>query len=93
MPTFICSLRWTDKGVQFPAEIPTRRNLARGEVAREFKVDVKQIFYTSVKTISSLFWMLPMERQLLNGRSSLARGGTFAPGPNELSLTPNMTKY
>jgi uncharacterized protein with GYD domain len=47
MPTFICSLSWTDKGIQSPEKISTRRDLARGEVADAFRLTVKQIFYTS----------------------------------------------
>ena len=47
MPTFVCSLSWTDQGIKFPEGIPLRRNLARTEVAAALGVTVKQTLYTS----------------------------------------------
>ena len=47
MQTFVCSLSWTDKGIQSVNGIGTRRTLASTEVAEEFGITVKEILYTS----------------------------------------------
>jgi uncharacterized protein with GYD domain len=47
MPLFVVTMNWTDQGVKSPENIATRRNLASGEEADAFDVDVKQVLYTT----------------------------------------------
>jgi uncharacterized protein with GYD domain len=46
MPTFICSLSWTDKGLRSIDEAPKRRMLARG-VAGRMGITLKDFYITS----------------------------------------------
>lgn len=46
MPTFICSLRWTDKGLKTIDDAPTRRELAKA-VAKKLKIKLTNFYITS----------------------------------------------
>jgi uncharacterized protein with GYD domain len=46
MPTFICSLNWTDKGVRSIQDAPRRRELAKG-VAGKLGINLTSFYITS----------------------------------------------
>ena len=46
MPTFICSLCWTDQGIRFIKDAPKRRQRAR-LVADKLGIKIKEIYVTS----------------------------------------------
>jgi uncharacterized protein with GYD domain len=46
MPTFICSLSWTDQGIRHIKDAP-KRAAASKELAKKMGVEVKQAFLTS----------------------------------------------
>ena len=46
MPTFVCSLRWTDQGIRSIKDAPTRIKAAR-ELAKKLGVDIRQVYLTS----------------------------------------------
>jgi uncharacterized protein with GYD domain len=46
MPTFICSLSWTDQGIRNIKDVPKRAAASR-ELAKKMGVEVKQAFLTS----------------------------------------------
>jgi uncharacterized protein with GYD domain len=46
MPTFVCSLSWTDQGIRSVKDAPKRAAASR-ELAKKMGVDVKQIYLTS----------------------------------------------
>jgi uncharacterized protein with GYD domain len=46
MPTFICSLNWTDQGIRAIKDAPKRAQAAR-DLAKKVGVEIKQIFLTS----------------------------------------------
>jgi uncharacterized protein with GYD domain len=46
MPTFICSLNWTDHGLQFIKDAPKRRQQAR-DLAKKLGITIKDIYVTS----------------------------------------------
>jgi uncharacterized protein with GYD domain len=46
MPTFICSLGWTEQGIRSIKDAPKRGQAAR-ELAKKVGVEIKQVFMTS----------------------------------------------
>jgi len=46
MPTFICSLSWTDQGLRSVKDAPKRAKASR-ELASKLGVEVKQVYLTS----------------------------------------------
>src|SRR5262245_56445983 len=46
MPTFICTLNWTDQGVRAVKDAPKRADAAR-ELARNVGVEIKQTYLTA----------------------------------------------
>ncbi len=46
MPTFICSLGWTEQGIKAVKDAPKRAKAAR-ELAKKLGVDIKQVYMTS----------------------------------------------
>jgi uncharacterized protein with GYD domain len=46
MPTFICSLSWTDQGIRSIKDALIRRKKAR-EIAKALKIKIKDIYITS----------------------------------------------
>ena len=46
MPTFICSLGWTEQGIKAVKDAPKRAKAAR-ELAKKLGVDIKQVYLTS----------------------------------------------
>src|SRR5215207_4751692 len=46
MPTFICSLSWTDQGIRSIQHALNRRKSAR-EIAKALKIKIKDIYITS----------------------------------------------
>jgi uncharacterized protein with GYD domain len=46
MPTFICSLSWTDQGVRTIKDAPKRAQAGR-ELAKKMGVEIKQIYLTA----------------------------------------------
>jgi uncharacterized protein with GYD domain len=46
MPTFICSLNWTDQGIRAVKDVPKRAATSK-ELAKKLGVEVKQVFLTS----------------------------------------------
>jgi uncharacterized protein with GYD domain len=46
MPTFVCSLSWTDQGIRSVKDAPKRTKAAR-ELAKKLGVDIKQLYLTS----------------------------------------------
>jgi uncharacterized protein with GYD domain len=46
MPTFVCSLTWTDQGIRSIKDSP-KRAAASKELAKKMGVEVKQVFLTS----------------------------------------------
>jgi uncharacterized protein with GYD domain len=46
MPTFICSLSWTDQGVRSIKDAPKRAQAGR-ELAKKMGVEIKQIYLTA----------------------------------------------
>ncbi len=42
MPTFICSLGWTEQGIKAVKDAPKRAKAAR-ELAKKLGVDIKQV--------------------------------------------------
>jgi uncharacterized protein with GYD domain len=46
MPTFVCSLRWTDQGIRSIKDAPNRIKAAR-ELAKKLGVDIRQVYLTS----------------------------------------------
>jgi uncharacterized protein with GYD domain len=46
MPTFICSLGWTEQGIKAVKDAPKRAKAAR-ELAQKLGVDIKQVYLTS----------------------------------------------
>jgi uncharacterized protein with GYD domain len=46
MPTFICSLNWTDQGIRAVKDAPKRAQAAR-DLAKKVGVDIKQVWLTS----------------------------------------------
>ena len=46
MPTFICSLSWTDQGIRSVKDAPKRARASR-ELAKKLGVEVKQVYLTS----------------------------------------------
>jgi len=46
MPTFICSLSWTDQGIRSVKDAPKRAQAAR-DLAKKMGVEIKDIYLTS----------------------------------------------
>jgi uncharacterized protein with GYD domain len=46
MPTFICSLGWTEQGIKSVKEAPKRAKAAR-DLAEKLGVDIKQVYLTN----------------------------------------------
>jgi uncharacterized protein with GYD domain len=46
MPTFLCSLSWTDQGIRSVKDAPKRAQAAR-ELAKTLGVEIKQLYLTS----------------------------------------------
>jgi uncharacterized protein with GYD domain len=46
MPTFICSLGWTEQGIKAVKDAPKRAKAAR-ELAQKLGVEVKQVYLTN----------------------------------------------
>ena len=46
MPTFICTMNWTDQGIRMVKEAPKRAKAAR-DLAKKMGVEIKQVFLTS----------------------------------------------
>jgi uncharacterized protein with GYD domain len=46
MPTFICSLGWTEQGIKTVKEAPKRAQAAR-DFAKKLGVDIKQVYMTT----------------------------------------------
>ena len=46
MPTFICSLGWTEQGIKAVKDAPKRAKAAR-ELAEKLGVDIKQVYLTN----------------------------------------------
>jgi len=46
MPTFICSLGWTEQGIKAIKDAPNRAKAAR-ELAQKLGVDIKQVYMTN----------------------------------------------
>jgi len=46
MPTFICSLGWTEQGIKAVKSAPTRADAARA-LAKKVGVEIKQVYMTS----------------------------------------------
>jgi uncharacterized protein with GYD domain len=46
MPTFICSLGWTEQGIKSVKEAPKRAQAAR-DFAKKLGVDIKQVYMTT----------------------------------------------
>ena len=46
MPTFICSLGWTEQGIKAIKDAPKRAKAAR-ELAQKLGVDIKQVYLTN----------------------------------------------
>jgi len=46
MPTFICSLSWTEQGIRSVKDAPKRAQAAR-ELAKKVGVEIKQVYLTS----------------------------------------------
>jgi uncharacterized protein with GYD domain len=46
MPTFICSLGWTDQGIRSVKDVPKRAQASR-ELAKKLDIDIKQVYLTS----------------------------------------------
>ena len=46
MPTFICSLGWTEQGIKAVKDAPKRAKAAR-ELAAKLGVDIKQVYLTN----------------------------------------------
>ena len=46
MPTFICSLSWTDQGIRSVTDAPKRAQAAR-ELAQKVGVNIKEVYLTS----------------------------------------------
>jgi uncharacterized protein with GYD domain len=48
MPTFICSLRWTEQGIRTVKDAPKRAQASR-ELANKLGIEIKQVYLTSGK--------------------------------------------
>lgn len=46
MPTFVCSLGWTEQGIKAIKDAPKRAKAAR-ELAQKLGVDIKQVYLTN----------------------------------------------
>jgi len=46
MPTFICSLNWTDQGIRAVKDAPKRAQAAR-DLAKKVGVELKQVYLTT----------------------------------------------
>jgi uncharacterized protein with GYD domain len=46
MPTFICTLNWTDQGIRAVKEAPKRAQAAQ-ELAQKVGVEIKEVYLTS----------------------------------------------
>lgn len=46
MPTFICSLSWTDQGIRAIKDAPKRAQASR-ELAKKVGVEIKEVYLTS----------------------------------------------
>jgi uncharacterized protein with GYD domain len=46
MPTFVCSLSWTDQGIRSIKDVPKRSKAAR-DLAGKVGVEIKQVYLTS----------------------------------------------
>ena len=46
MPTFICSLNWTDQGIRSVKDAPKRAQASR-ELAKKVGVEIKEVYLTS----------------------------------------------
>lgn len=46
MPTFVCSLGWTEQGIKAVKDAPKRAKAAR-ELATKLGVDIKQVYLTN----------------------------------------------
>jgi uncharacterized protein with GYD domain len=46
MPTFVCSLGWTEQGIKAVKDAPMRAKAAR-ELAAKLGVDIKQVYLTN----------------------------------------------
>jgi uncharacterized protein with GYD domain len=46
MPTFICSLRWTDQGIRSIKDAPKRAQASR-ELAKKLGIEIKEVYLTS----------------------------------------------
>src|SRR5437764_13301429 len=46
MPTFICSLNWTDQGIRSVKDAPKRAQASR-ELAKSLGIEIKELYLTS----------------------------------------------
>jgi uncharacterized protein with GYD domain len=46
MPTFVCSLGWTEQGVKAVKDAPKRAKAAR-KLAEKLSIDIKQVYMTN----------------------------------------------
>jgi uncharacterized protein with GYD domain len=46
MPTFVCSLSWTDQGIRSVKDAPKRAEAAR-ELAKKVGIEIKEVYLTS----------------------------------------------
>jgi uncharacterized protein with GYD domain len=54
MPTFVCTLNWTDQGIRTVKDSPKRAKAAR-ELASKVGVEIKQVYLTSGESDLLLF--------------------------------------
>ena len=52
MPTFMMSLNWTDQGIRAIKDLPKRSEAAR-DLAKKVGVEIKHLYLTLAKAISS----------------------------------------
>ncbi|MPZ40911.1 MAG: GYD domain-containing protein [Rhizobiales bacterium] len=46
MPTFVCSLGWTEQGIKTVKDVPKRAKAAR-KLAEKLSIDIKQVYMTN----------------------------------------------
>ena len=87
MPTFICTLNWTDQGIRAVKEAPKRAQAAQ-ELAQKVGVEIKEVYLTSGDD-DLLIILAPTETMSPNSRLPSQRRAMCARVLLELGLSPN----
>jgi len=88
MPTFMCSLNWTDQGIRSIKDAPKRAKAAQ-DLAKKVGVEIKQVYLTSGDSDLLVILDTPNGDNVAKFALALGSQGSGAPGPLAFGLRPN----